>query len=330
MEINRRVDALTGDFKKKVLFWMEKSPKIWETVVITETFRTTERQQMLFRQKKTPCNGLQSVSEHQSGNAFDIMLSVKNYSDSSDFIKKAFAFNDPKWDKFAKEASEYGIDWLYYLVKRDKPHFQNNYKVSFNDVLEKHQNLKNMNKTTNPIQIKTPKITTESIWLNDIQENTKDMLKKWFRAFLMQRVLKEKGLNSVVTEKELEELSAEVVKKDNLYNYSLRIRTQDDADIAFRMFPLPDIIEQKVSKDDPIWGSLNTLAIDINRFKELVSIYNSRSEQIKAKGEDTGSVLLSQISTALNAWKSLVMSEYFQIATGKQEGVAEKDEEGQV
>jgi peptidoglycan L-alanyl-D-glutamate endopeptidase CwlK len=91
--------------------------------VITEGVRTTERQQELFKQGKSKCDGIKNKSKHQKkadgyGHAVDLYplpiqyKNIKPYIILSEHIKKV-----------AKQLNiniEYGGDWRM----RDYPHYQ--------------------------------------------------------------------------------------------------------------------------------------------------------------------------------------------------------------
>ena len=91
--------------------------------VITEGVRTTERQQELFKQGKSKCDGIKNKSKHQKkadgyGYAVDLYplpiqyKDIKPYKILSEHIKKV-----------AKQLNiniEYGGDWRM----RDYPHYQ--------------------------------------------------------------------------------------------------------------------------------------------------------------------------------------------------------------
>ena len=92
-------------------------------VIVTETLRTTERQQYLYAQGRTRpgnivtnCDGVKNKSIHQYGNAFDVCQNIKGKEYEDAVIAKIGALGQ-------KIGLEWGGSWKGFV---DSPHFQLN------------------------------------------------------------------------------------------------------------------------------------------------------------------------------------------------------------
>lgn len=92
-------------------------------VIVTETLRTTERQQYLYAQGRTRagnivtnCDGVKNKSIHQFGNAFDVCQNIKGKEYELSVINQIGALGQ-------KIGLEWGGSWKGFV---DSPHFQLN------------------------------------------------------------------------------------------------------------------------------------------------------------------------------------------------------------
>ena len=119
----RWFDKLNPRTKKKVsLALTEIRRDYWNTIFITETRRSAERQAYL-RSK-----GLSKVlvSKHQDGLAVDIAFHDDERTEQIE--KDLYPRDHKKWREVADVFKKYWMDRWYDLWKRDKPHFQDNWK----------------------------------------------------------------------------------------------------------------------------------------------------------------------------------------------------------
>ena len=135
---NRNISDLDNNFKIKVSAFMEDKEikKLW--VFITETFRTTERQQELYAQWRTTpwrvvtwLDWVKYKSIHQLWKAFDIWFNWK------ELYPKDFNI----WRKVWNIAKKYWINWGYDLWWKDKPHFQDNPEIQAKHLLNNYKNM---------------------------------------------------------------------------------------------------------------------------------------------------------------------------------------------
>lgn len=117
----RETDKLTPNFQKKVEALLEE---VGDRVMITESYRSPERQKELYAQGRTKPG--QKVtwtlhSRHMDGEAVDLA-----FKDGSEVYWPAAGGQE--WQELADKAKKYGIMWPY----RDKgwgidsPHFEDN------------------------------------------------------------------------------------------------------------------------------------------------------------------------------------------------------------
>lgn len=119
MKAYRWLDKLTSWFRKKVELFLRE---VWDTIFITETYRSQERQNYLYSLWRTkPGNKVTWTldSNHSGWTAIDIAFHWEELYPSSMY----------SWREVAEVAKKYWIDWWYDLWKTDKPHFQDNWQA---------------------------------------------------------------------------------------------------------------------------------------------------------------------------------------------------------
>ena len=114
---NRNISALTPQAQKACKLFLEKCKAENLPVLITETYRSQERQNYLYQQGRTRPGNIVTWtknSRHTSRRAWDICKNVKGqeYSDSS-FFKKC-----------GEIAKQLGITWGGDWNTPDMPHFE--------------------------------------------------------------------------------------------------------------------------------------------------------------------------------------------------------------
>jgi len=294
----RDITLLKGDFFYKVLLWKELRPETWKKVKITETLRTLERQKYL---KSIGATTILN-SQHLTGNAFDICLSVDSYKDNNEFLRKAYNPEDPRWREFADEAKQFGIDWLFDLVPslNDKPHFQNNFTVSYETIY------KNMTKIEIPKPPEMPKLPDkfklENTWINAQQERCINNLVYMFRRLSGENNIKQ-------------------------YYYPPIIENYEGAKALFAKYGLLYTEEQelKISKDDPMWKSLNSTMRYFWLANHLHALSNSDDYPVTEKLIP----LYNSVRNVVQNYSDLLSLEFNQIANGEQIAVPEQEEASQ-
>lgn len=115
----RDLNKLSAKGKIACELFLEKCKAAGLKVLITETYRSQERQSYLYEQGRTRAGqivtNVKKVGYHNSGNAWDICQNVKGkeYSDNTFFTK------------CGEIAKSLGIEWGgYWTGFVDKPHFQ--------------------------------------------------------------------------------------------------------------------------------------------------------------------------------------------------------------
>lgn len=111
------LDQLSPATRKRCEKFLERCEQEGLPVVITETYRTQERQDMLYEQGRTQPGAVVTWtrnSQHTSHRAFDIMKNVRGeeYTDE-DFFRRC-----------AEIGREVGLNSGYYWKVRDACHFQ--------------------------------------------------------------------------------------------------------------------------------------------------------------------------------------------------------------
>lgn len=107
-------------------------------IIVTETLRTTERQQYLYAQGRTRpgkivtnCDGIINKSIHQYGNAFDVCQNIKGKEYEDAVIAKIGPLGQ-------KIGLEWGGSWKGFV---DSPHFQLNDGVEPVDITKPQYNV---------------------------------------------------------------------------------------------------------------------------------------------------------------------------------------------
>ena len=175
---DRDIEKLNPVFKEKVKLFLNEVNKDKEVIFIVEATRSEARQRELV------ANGLSWVkySNHQDGLAIDIWFRWKYL----------YPENMKTWRQIADIGKKYWIDWGFDLWAIDKPHFQNNWKVSTPIIINKQP----MTKYTEILNIVlketnfTP-ILDQKLWDKPLTEQeTKELLEIYW-ARLYQRIMKE-------------------------------------------------------------------------------------------------------------------------------------------
>lgn len=117
---NRDLSKLEAWFKRKVNFFLTECKKAWFNIFVVEWWRNEERQKELI---KTGASQLKR-SMHQDWLAIDIWFLGKELYPKDYWI----------WRKVADIAKQSGIVWWFDLWRWDKPHFQNDSTILFNDI----------------------------------------------------------------------------------------------------------------------------------------------------------------------------------------------------
>lgn len=124
--IDRSLENLQPHFRAKAERLLAAHPEVF----LTETLRTTERQQQLYSQGRiTPgsivtwLDGVNKISEHQKGLAIDIAFYGHNQAEM-------WPEDHMKWENVAKTARSLGMLWGYDLWRTDRPHFHDDPDVS--------------------------------------------------------------------------------------------------------------------------------------------------------------------------------------------------------
>lgn len=103
-------------------------------IIVTETLRTTERQQYLYAQGRTRpgntvtnCDGVKKKSIHQFGNAFDVCQNIKGKE-----------YDEKILNQVGKLGEQIGLEWGgSWKSFKDSPHFQLNDGVTPKDITAK-------------------------------------------------------------------------------------------------------------------------------------------------------------------------------------------------
>lgn len=113
---DRDLSKLQPEFRNQVELFLEEATDVF----VTEAFRTAERQNELFKQGKSYIDGYSNLSMHQRGLAIDVAFRGD----------ELYPKDHGKWEKMARIANKYGMDWGYDLWSHtgfiDKPHLQDN------------------------------------------------------------------------------------------------------------------------------------------------------------------------------------------------------------
>lgn len=93
---------------------------------ITDTMRTAEEQNILYKRKVTKCDGYTKKSNHQSGMAFDIVPSKSLWNASNDEWLAINECIERCWKEFCKlkginMSIGWGGQWKSFV---DKPHYE--------------------------------------------------------------------------------------------------------------------------------------------------------------------------------------------------------------
>lgn len=119
----RDINKLNPDAKLACQYLLEAAKKEGLNIIVTETLRTTERQQYLYAQGRTRpgnivtnCDGVKNKSIHQYGNAFDICQNIKGKEYDEKVLKRCGVLGE-------KIGLEWGGRWTSPV---DQPHFQLN------------------------------------------------------------------------------------------------------------------------------------------------------------------------------------------------------------
>jgi len=108
--------------EKVKLAMAEIKKKHWDSVFITETRRSAERQKHL---RSTWASRVKR-SKHQDWLAVDIAF--RDDKRTKYVEKKLYPWDYRKWRAIANVFKKYWMDWWYDLWRWDKPHFQDNWK----------------------------------------------------------------------------------------------------------------------------------------------------------------------------------------------------------
>ena len=122
---DRNIDKLVEPFKSKVEKFLNDE-RVKDTILITEAFRTQERQDYLYSLWRTlPWKKVTWTkdSNHSKWLAVDIAFKWKDL----------YPKDIKEWKVIAKVAKQYWIDWGYDLWGRDMPHLQDNFKQSMEE-----------------------------------------------------------------------------------------------------------------------------------------------------------------------------------------------------
>lgn len=122
-EVCRDLNKLNPNAKKAAEYLIEACKAENIDIIVTETFRTVERQQELYAQGRTKpgnivtnADGVKYKSIHQSGNAFDICQNIRGKEYETSILKRA--------GELGQEIGlEWGGSWKDFV---DMPHFQLN------------------------------------------------------------------------------------------------------------------------------------------------------------------------------------------------------------
>lgn len=115
---NRDINKLSDNFKLKVIDFLNA---VWETIFITEWWRSNERQAELYNQGRTTSWNIVTWvkhSNHQDWLAIDIAFKWDN-------LYPTWLWT---WMEISDIAKKHWIDWGFDLWGIDKPHFQDNWK----------------------------------------------------------------------------------------------------------------------------------------------------------------------------------------------------------
>ena len=98
-----------------------KISKVDFGIPVTGGLRTAEQQQTLYRQEKSNCDGILKLSNHQSGNAFDVFAYVDGKAswDFDDLAEVATAILSAA--SKLKVPLTWGGHWVRFV---DAPHFE--------------------------------------------------------------------------------------------------------------------------------------------------------------------------------------------------------------
>ena len=119
----RDINKLNPKAKLACEYLLKACKEAGLNIIVTETLRTTERQQYLYAQGRTRpgnivtnCDGVKNKSIHQYGNAFDVCQNIKGKEYEDAVIAKVGALGQ-------KIGLEWGGSWKGFV---DSPHFQLN------------------------------------------------------------------------------------------------------------------------------------------------------------------------------------------------------------
>lgn len=133
-EICRDLNKLNPNAKLAAEYLIEACEAQGLALLITETLRTTERQQELYAQGRTKpgsivtqLDGVKQKSIHQYGNAFDVCQNIRGKEYDIPFLQKV--------GKLGEEIGlEWGGSWKGFV---DMPHFQLNAGVTPKRIVQK-------------------------------------------------------------------------------------------------------------------------------------------------------------------------------------------------
>ena len=119
----RDINKLNPKAKLACEYLLKACKEAGLNIIVTETLRTTERQQYLYAQGRTRpgsivtnCDGVKVKSIHQYGNAFDVCQNIRGKEYEDAVIAKVGALG-------VKIGLEWGGSWKGFV---DSPHFQLN------------------------------------------------------------------------------------------------------------------------------------------------------------------------------------------------------------
>lgn len=121
--IYKWLDKLSDNFRQKVGLWLKE---IWNEIYITESWRSPQRQDELYAQWRTTSWEIvtrTTHSNHEDWLAVDIAFRWS----------ELYPQDQSKRKQVATIAQKYWIDWGYDLRGKDKPHFQDNWRLLNNN-----------------------------------------------------------------------------------------------------------------------------------------------------------------------------------------------------
>jgi len=180
-EICKDLNALHPKVKELALKLLEECKKAGLNIKISETYRTTERQDDLYAQGRTRSGNIVTYSKgssmssyHQWRLAFDIYNDVPGDAYNINILNKAGALGE-------KLGLEWGGSWA---GLKDRPHFQYTFSLSIADLRAGKRPPENLGMSyEDAVKILAEKgiITSPNIWLNTNDfpvNNVKSLIKK--------------------------------------------------------------------------------------------------------------------------------------------------------